>query len=109
MASNFDSDLPGDTTSPGVIRGTGGSATGQITPAGDQDYYGTFLQAGHSYVIDLRGAPSGPAFSTLSDPQLILFNNANEIITSDDDSGFGFDSQITVRVTTDGIYYLRRR
>ena len=44
----------------------GDTATGRIGSSGDRDWFAVELVAGRTYVIDLRGSPTGDG--TLSDP-----------------------------------------
>ncbi|MGY2050508.1 NF038122 family metalloprotease [Methylobacterium sp. JK268] len=85
----------------------GGSANGSIEVAGDEDWFRTQLVAGHNYVINLRGSPTGAG--TLSDPVLTLYNSAGATLTSNDDGGFGLESQLAVHANSSGTYYLGAR
>ena len=85
----------------------GGSATGEIGHAGDNDWFGVTLEAGKTYRIDLNGASSGAG--TLSDPYLrgIFDADGNRIDgTTNDDGGPGDDSQLTFTAQTAGTYYV---
>ena len=48
-------DLPDDTTTTGEVD-VGGSVTGNINPAGDEDYFRVYLYGGRNYQIDVEGA-----------------------------------------------------
>ncbi len=96
-------DYRGGTATTGTI-GVGGTATGSTQFIGDRDWFSTSLQAGHSYVLTLRGAQS--SVGTLADPFLRLHNGAGTQIGSNDDGGWGLESQLAIRVGTNGTYYL---
>src|SRR5262249_4485294 len=79
----------------------------RIETSGDRDWFGVSLTAGQWYQFDLQGSPSG--HGTLSDPFLNLRDSSGTIITSDDDSGVGFDSQIRFLAPASGTYFLTAR
>ncbi|NVN88815.1 MAG: DUF4214 domain-containing protein [Rhodopseudomonas sp.] len=82
----------------------GGSATGTIETAGDNDWFRVNLTAGTTYTINLQGNASG--HGTLADPYLTLYNSSGQAIASDDDSGTGYDSLLTFTPTASGSYYV---
>ena len=96
-------DYAGNTSTTGVLA-VGGSVTGAIETTGDRDWFCTALTAGSQYVFDLEGSPTGRG--TLSDTYLYLYNAVGNFITSDDDTGVGYNSQITYRATTSGSFFL---
>ena len=51
-------DLPNDNSTPGRVA-VGGSATGAVGTAGDQDRFAVELVAGRTYQFDLTGSPGG--------------------------------------------------
>ncbi len=94
-------DYTADTTTTGRL--DSGLAIGDLEAAGDRDWFRVFLYAGHNYVIDQRGQPT--AGGTLTDPLLNLQSPAGTLLASNDDGGFGFESQLAVHVTNSGYYY----
>ncbi len=84
----------------------GGSATGQLEHAGDIDWYAVTLEAGKTYRIDLQGSSSSAG--TLRDPYLSLRDADGNAVAgmADDDSGAGFDSQLTFTASTAGTYHV---
>ena len=85
----------------------GGSATGTIETAYDQDWFAVELVAGRTYVIDLRGSPTDDG--TLSDPYLrgIYDADGNRIAnTTNDDGGRGYNSRLTFTATESGTHYI---
>ncbi|MGX7707982.1 FG-GAP-like repeat-containing protein [Methylobacterium sp. Gmos1] len=82
----------------------GENSGGNIELFGDHDWFRTQLVAGHNYIINLKAGPSGAG--TLVDPYLRLYNSAGTLLSSNDDDGVGFDSQLAVRVSTSGTFYI---
>ena len=88
----------------------GGSATGEIEGAGDQDWFAVTLEAGRAYRIDLEGSPTGAG--TLGNPYLDSVHDAHGdavAATSDDDSGTGFNSRLFFEPASTGTYYVAAR
>ena len=85
----------------------GGSATGTIETPRDRDWFAVELVAGRTYVIDLRGSPTGDG--TLRDPYLrgIYDADGNRISnTTDDDGGQSYNSRVTLTATESGTHYI---
>lgn len=79
----------------------GGSTTGQLETAGDNDWFAISLTAGQEYTFSLdSGTTNG-----LEDPSLSLYNSSGSLVTSNDDSD-GLNSQITYTATATGSFYL---
>ncbi|MGD9916430.1 MAG: M10 family metallopeptidase [Paenirhodobacter sp.] len=91
-------------TSTSYRMSVGDTFSGTIGSTGDEDWVRVYLQAGHSYVIDEQGSPSG--VGTLSDPYLHLYNSSGNQIAYNDDGGDGLESQITITVSESGYYYI---
>ncbi|WP_269617152.1 pre-peptidase C-terminal domain-containing protein [Prochlorococcus marinus] len=103
---NANDDFTNDTASSGLIS-IGGSTTGSIEVAGDEDWFKVNLVAGNIYQIDLEGAPTSNG--TLSDPYLRgIYNSSGVLIsgTSNDDGGSGRNSRLTYTPTSTGTYYI---
>lgn len=84
-----------------------GAVTGSIESANDRDWFRVDLLAGHTYQIDLQGAPS--EHGTLSDPYFYgVHDSSGELIgqTSNDDSGESMESFTLFVPDTSGTYYL---
>ena len=102
--------MPDDYSADRFTTGTvavGGSATGVIETPRDQDWFAVELVAGRTYVIDLRGSPTGDG--TLSDPYLrgIYDADGNRISnTTDDDGGQSYNSRVTFTATESGTHYI---
>jgi Ca2+-binding RTX toxin-like protein len=94
-----------DATAPFGNLALGGSTTGNLETAGDIDWFRITLTAGHRYRFDMEGTATGAG--TVSDPLMEFRDSNGSILASDDDSGAGFNAQISNFVATyTGIYYL---
>ncbi len=85
----------------------GGSITGKIGAAYDQDWFKVNLLAGTPYIIDLEGLATGKG--TLYDPEFRgVYNSTGTLLasTSDGDSGTGFNAHVIFTPTRTGDYYL---
>ena len=85
----------------------GDTATGNIGSTGDRDGFAVELVAGRTYIIDLRGSPTGDG--TLSDPYLrgIKGPDGSRIAgVSNDDGGEGYNSQLNFTPTESGTHYI---
>lgn len=70
------------------------------TDSGDFDFYSVTLEAGES----LSAAVDTPDSSL--DPMVFLWDEAGEVVASDDDGGPGFDSLLSYTAATAGTYYV---
>jgi hypothetical protein len=77
----------------------GGSRSGTINSAADEDWFGVSLVAGQSYIFDAHGVG-------LSDPTLALRNSAGAQVSFNDDGGPGLDSRIEFTAGSSGMYFL---
>ena len=105
--SEGDADLPNDNSTTGRVA-VGGSATGAIGTAGDQDRFAVELVAGRTYQLDLAGSPGGGG--TLADTFFrALYNSAGQYQPDsyNDDFEDGRDSRVTFRPPESGTYYAR--
>ena len=85
----------------------GDTATGNIGSNGDSDWFAVELEAGRTYVIDLRGSPTDDG--TLSDPYLRgIHDSGGNLIarTTNDDGGEGYNSRVTFTATESGTHYI---
>ncbi len=85
----------------------GDTATGKIGSTGDRDGFAVELVAGRTYIIDLRGSPTGDG--TLSDPYLrgIKGPDGSRIAgVSNDDGGEGYNSRLNFTPTESGTHYI---
>ena len=85
----------------------GDTATGNIGRSGDRDGFAVELVAGRTYIIDLRGSPTGDG--TLDDPYLrgIKGPDGSRIAgVSNDDGGEGYNSQLNFTPTESGTHYI---
>ena len=99
-----DTDFASSIATLGMVE-VGGSATGEIDPANDIDWFRVVLEAGKTYVFDLEGTETG--VGTLANPHLSVRNQTGAIqYSSDDDGGEGLNSRLEYTATADGIHYL---
>ena len=77
----------------------GSSVTGNIDYAYDEDWFAVTFTAGAVYRINLDGI-------TITDPYLFVYDDNGNLLTGDDDSGAGLNSQLTYAATRTGTYYL---
>ncbi len=99
-------DFPQDTSTTGRVA-VGGSATGDIQSANDQDWFAVELVAGQTYQIDVRGRSTGDGW--LPDPYLHGIHDAEGNLiagTTNDDGGEGNNSRLTFTATENGTYYI---
>ena len=99
-------DLPSNAATTGVVA-VGGSASGEINPAADIDWFKVELEAGKTYRVDMKGSTTGDG--TLGDPYLRGIHDVNGALiagTTDDDGGRGDNSRVEFMATTGGTYYV---
>ncbi|TYB84086.1 M10 family metallopeptidase C-terminal domain-containing protein [Oceaniovalibus sp. ACAM 378] len=81
----------------------GGTFSSALDTPGDRDWIRLDLTAGQEVAINLDGAPG---VNSLYDPYLYLHDSDGMLIASNDDSGLGTNSQITVTAGYSGAYYI---
>ena len=100
-------DYPANIQTTGELE-VGGSATGEVEPPGDRDWFAVTLEAGKMYQIDVEGSPTGAG--TLYNPALHGIYNAEGVrypYTSDDNHSYGnWNARLTFIAPEDGTYYL---
>ena len=99
-------DYTADLQTTGTVT-VGGTATGEIETAGDQDWFAVELEAGVEYRIDLEGNATGGGM--LADPWLRWLHDADRVGirgTRDDDGGEGLNARQVFTPETSGIYYI---
>ena len=100
-------DYSADVQTTGAVA-VGGTATGSIETAHDQDWFAVELVAGRTYQFDLGGSPSGGG--TLSDTFLRAIYDSEGRYQSgsyNDDFEGGRDSRVTFTASQSGTYYVR--
>ena len=99
-----DTDFASSIATLGMVE-VGGSATGEIDPASDIDWFRVVLEAGKTYVFDLKGTETG--VGTLPDPLLLLWDSPGlRELARDNDGADGSDSRLEYTATASGIHYL---
>ena len=99
-------DLAASISTTGIVLANS-SVTGTIDIASDQDWFAVSLNADTRYQIDLQGLSSSSG--TLTDTYLRgIYDSAGSLIsgTTDDDSGQGYDSRVTLDISSAGTYYI---
>jgi hypothetical protein len=100
-------DVATDSTSTTVTLSVAESITGAIDFGDDKDWIKTSLVAGSQYTFNLLGSATNSG--TLNDPYIwgLYDQNGNVITkTSDDDGGFGFNSQLIYTASSTGDHYI---
>jgi hypothetical protein len=92
LARELAGDVAGDATTTARLR-LGGEVRGTIDFTSDVDAYRVQVEAGETYVFELRGQSSG--VGALRDPLLVL-QDASGVLAADDDSGPGLDSRLVL-------------
>ena len=99
-----DTDFASSIATLGMVE-VGGSATGEIDPADDIDWFRVVLEAGKTYVFGLKGNETD--VGTLPDPLLLLWDSPGlKELARDNDGGDGSDSRLEYTATASGIHYL---
>ena len=104
--SDYPDDYAADPTTTGTVV-VGGSATGNVEPPGDRDWFAVELEAGKTYRFDLDGRLTGD--STLFDPYLrgIYDEDGDRIdATTNDNGGAGRNSRVYFTPDEDATYYV---
>ena len=107
VSEPYGEDLPTNTSTIGRVASRRQRATGNIGRWGDRDGFAVELVAGRTYIIDLRGSPTGDG--TLSDPYLrgIKGPDGRRIAgVSNDDGGEGYNSRLNFTPTESGTHYI---
>ena len=100
-------DFSANTSTTGRVA-VGGSITGDIGAARDQDWFAVELIAGRTYQFDLQGSPNG--HGTLSDTYLRAIYDSDgryQSRTFNDDFAGGRDSRVTFTAGETGTFYVR--
>ena len=99
-------DYPASTATTGTVA-VGGSATGEVDYAGDEDWFAVELVADRDYQIDIEGSMTDRG--TLIDPYLYGIHDSDGNLlanTGNDDGGTGFNSRLDFVAPESGAYYI---
>lgn len=80
----------------------GGSVTGSLESAGDQDWFAISLTAGQGYTFSLDSCSS----SGVDDPYLTLYDASGTFLTLNDDAEYSLNSLLTYTATQSASYFL---
>ena len=100
-------DFASSTATAGAVVVDGAAVGGGVDFRGDRDWFAVTLEAGRTYLFQLRGSPSG--VGSLADPHLFgVHDDAGVLVagTSDADSGSGADAEAVFAPTVDGEYFV---
>ncbi|MFP7674338.1 S8 family serine peptidase [Marivita sp. S0852] len=103
QAAAITDDFGNNVATQGQLQANGGSVTGSLELAGDEDWFRVDVQANTTYEFSLDGA-SGQG--GLRDPLLALYDSSGQLIGSDDDGGSGLNSLIVYNAFTDHTIFL---
>ena len=110
-------DYSSDTQTTGAVA-VGGSATGNIEPVGDHDWFAVTLEAGKLYQVDLEGSwiddtrMNGAETGTLPNPVLHGIHDAEGVLLADTTGDnrnryqFNWNSRVLFMAPEDGTYYV---
>jgi len=96
-------DYTNDTGTTGRLM-LGGTISGNHETTGDVDIFRIFLSVGEQVQFDLRGSATDSG--TESDPYLRLYNSGLVELSSDDDSGEGYNARLTYTAPASDYYYV---
>ncbi|MGX9357559.1 hypothetical protein ACS3SW_20965 [Roseobacteraceae bacterium S113] len=96
-------DAPASTTTPYSIA-VGDTFFGSIGTSTDWDVIEISLEAGETYLLEMRGQDSGAG--TLIDPVIGLWREGSGYLAVDDNAGTGLDARITFTASATGTYYV---
>ncbi len=82
----------------------GQSLSGQLGADGDNDRYAIILEAGTTYLFEMKGVASG--VGTVEDTVLALFDADGNEVAFNDDGGLDLESRIVFTPDSNGTYYL---
>ena len=97
-------DIPGDATTDMRLNTEGDYREGELSPAGDRDWYRIDLTEGQAVRIMLNSAAQDGL-----DPFAVLYGPDGQEVARDDDGGEGLNSWLEYQARTSGAYYLEAR
>jgi methionine-rich copper-binding protein CopC len=99
-------DLPANSTT-GATLAAGATLASDIGVAGDVDWIRVALNAGQTYQIDLKSAPS--TGGALGDPNIVGVYDAAGLVlpaSADNDGGYGVNAKVTLTAPRTGDYFI---
>ncbi|WP_395647210.1 PPC domain-containing protein [Terricaulis sp.] len=100
-------DTPADSSTELSLSADGDYFEGNLSPAGDRDWYKMTLEAGQNVRLSLMSA-EGMA-DALADPMLVVYGADGQQLASDDDGGEGLNSWLEFEAPTAGTYFVEAR
>lgn len=95
-------DIPADATTDVAIAADGDYIDGQLSPAGDKDWYAVDLSAGSTVRLRLLNSGAQP----VGDPLMTVYDSAGAEVARDDDSGGDLNAYIEFTPAAGGRYYI---
>ena len=105
---SVEDDLTNDTSTTGTVS-VGGSASGEIETAGDEDWFRVELVAGKSYAFFMTGSWQSDGYTLTSTEIVGLHDSGGGRIantSSDEQQDAGFNASVTYRAPRTGTHYL---
>jgi len=103
-STSYSNEANATTSGSGIVELTvnGPTVTGNISPAGDLDWFQFTASVSGTYTIETWAG-------TLTDNYMYLYgpNNQTTLVAQDDDSGIGYAAKITRALTNTGTYYVK--
>ncbi|MBY0567427.1 MAG: pre-peptidase C-terminal domain-containing protein [Hyphomonadaceae bacterium] len=100
-------DIPGDTSTDASLSSAGDYREGNLSPAGDRDWYRIELAQGEGVRVGLNSAEG--AADALGDPYLVFYDANGTELLRDDDGGEGLNAWAEFVAPTAGAYYIEAR
>lgn len=98
-----DTDVPGNVNTDEQLDAASDQRMSRIDMPGDLDNYSVELEAGVTYEIEVGGTGDNP----VADPFLAVLDSSGERVTSDDDSGDGFDARLRFTPESSGLFLIQ--
>jgi len=97
-------DIPADTSTDAELSADGDYRAGNLSPAGDSDWYRVTLSEGQAMRVSLDGAEGG-----LGDPLLVIHGPDGGELARNDDAGGSLNSRLEFAATAAGDYFVEAR
>lgn len=100
-------DIPGDTSTDASLSSAGDYREGNLSPAGDRDWYRIELEQGEGVRIGLNTVEG--AADALGDPYLVIYDANGSELMRDDDGGEGLNAWAEFVAPSAGAYFIEAR
>lgn len=99
-------EIPADASTDAALSADGDYREGQLSPAGDRDWYRLELTEGQALRI---GVDSSQTVDALGDPYVILYGPDGAEVARDDDGGEGLNAFLEYQATATGAHFIEVR